>query len=113
MLDLHAELLLKDVHAELSSVIEKWYVIGVQLGLNSFILDEIKQEYFKDDSRFKRMIMVWLKGNGKPVTWPTLIEALQAIDKNGIAEELRDKYKITGGIKIIIFWESYQIKSMF
>ena len=96
-------LLLKDIlYSELSSVTEKWYMIGVELGLNSSILDEIKRDYFRDNSRFKRMIIVWIKGEGKPVTWPTLIEALQAVDENGIAEELRDKYK-TRGMFVVFF----------
>ena len=83
-----------DVLKGLITIAARWLEVGVYLGLDHQILKEIESNYFHSESRFRTMIAVWLKGNGVPVTWTSLISALEKIDERRLAETLRDKFTL-------------------
>ena len=87
---------LEDVLKELITIAARWLEAGVCLGLDHHTLEEIEtlSNYYHIESRFRAMIVVWLKGNGVPVTWTSLISALEKIDERRLPEILRDKYTL-------------------
>ena len=85
---------LADVFKGLITISARWLEVGVYLGLDHQILEEIESNYYHLESCFRTMIVVWLKGNGVPVTWTSLISALEKIDKRRLAETLRDKFTL-------------------
>ena len=79
---------------ELSSVIDKWFRIGVQLGIDETKLNQIEADYRTVDRYFSEVINFWLKGNTQvAVTWKSLVEVLEApfVNEKGLARRLREK----------------------
>ena len=69
---------------------EKWYSLGLKLGINSQELDKIKQN--EASNQFKcqvRMLKMWLQGD-QEVTWEKLINALHALNEIDLATDLQD-----------------------
>ena len=79
---------------ELSSVIDKWFRIGVQLGIDETKLNQIEADYRSVDRYFSEVINFWLKGNTQvAVTWKSLVEILETpfVNEKGLAKRLREK----------------------
>ena len=77
----------------------KWFQIGVQLGINETNLHQIEADYHTVDRRFSEMISFWLNGNTQvPITWKSLIEVLESrfVNKKGLAKKIRKK----GGLEL-------------
>ena len=75
-------------------MIDKWYQIGVQLGVSEANLRQIEANYHTVDRCFSEMISFWLSGNTQvAVTWMSLIEGLESplVNKVGLANKLREK----------------------
>ena len=90
----HAVIDLRSITNELGSVMNKWFQIGVQLGINETNLHQIEADYCTVDRCFSEMISFWLKGNTEvAVTWKSIIDALEspAINEKGLANWLREK----------------------
>ena len=91
---LHVVLDLRSITNELGSVIDKWFQIGVQLGVSESKLRQIESDYHTLDRRFSEMISFWLNGNTQvPVSWMSLVEVLESrfVSEKGLANQLREK----------------------
>ena len=72
----------------------KWFQIGVQLGISEANLHQIEADYRTVDRRFSEMISFWLSGNTQvAVTWKSLVEVLESrfVNKKGLAKKIREK----------------------
>ena len=85
---------LRNVTNELCSVIDKWFRIGVQLGIDQAKLKEIEMNYRTADRCFSEVISFWLNGNTPvAVNWKSLVEVLEQpfVGEKGMAGRLREK----------------------
>ena len=120
-IDMTAVLDLRSVTDELGSVMDKWFQIGVQLGLSETKLHQIESDHRTADRCFSEVIIFWLKGNTQvAVTWKSLVEVLESsfVNERGLAKRLREKYGVepdkgttaaplTGQIQTSCMWHSY------
>jgi hypothetical protein len=75
-------------------VIDKWFQIGVQLGVSESKLRQIETDHQILDRRFSEMISFWLNGNTQvDVTWTSLVQVLESrfVNEKGLANRLREK----------------------
>lgn len=74
------DLNLKNLLNILDSVTTKWYVIGVQLTIESAKLEELQAEFPDNSQRsLSKILDFWLKGNtSTPACWQSLIDALNS-----------------------------------
>ena len=75
-------------------MIDKWFQIGVQLGVSESKLRQIESDYHTLDRRFSEMMSFWLNGNTQvPVTWMSLVQVLESrfVSEKGLANQLREK----------------------
>ena len=82
-------------------MIDKWFRIGIQLGLNESKLRQIGADYHTVDMRFTEVISFWLNGNTPvPVSWKSLVEILEQpfVGEKGLAMRLREIIIETEGI---------------
>jgi hypothetical protein len=85
---------LRTITNELGSVIDKWFQIGIQLGLSEFKLRQIRADCHTVHMCFTEVISFWLNGNTKvAVSWESLVEVLESsfVDEKGLASSLREK----------------------
>ena len=85
---------LRNVTNELCSVIDKWFRIGIQLGVDQAKLKEIEMNYQTADRCFSEVISFWLNGNtAVAVNWKSLVEVLEQpfVGEKGLAGRLREK----------------------
>ena len=88
---------LKNITNELGSVIDKWYQIGVQLGVSESKLRQIEADYHTVDRRFTETINFWLRGNTPvAISWKSIIDVLEShfVNEKGLAKKLREKEKV-------------------
>ena len=79
---------------ELGSVIDKWFLIGIRLGVSEAKLRQIEANYHTVERCFSEMISFWLNGNTRvAVSWKSLIDALESqfVNERGLANQLREK----------------------
>ena len=85
---------MKTVSHELGKVGEKWYKIGVQLGIPAHILNKFK----KEDDPLIAALSYWLAGNLTvpviPISWKSIVAALKShsVEESGLAEDINKKY---------------------
>ena len=65
-----------------------WNNIGVLLGIQDHILQEIKHDYSQCRDRLRVMLSKWLKTNDPAPTWSSLAEAMEELDPEK-AQEMR------------------------
>jgi hypothetical protein len=82
-------LLLKEL---LSQVSADWEDIGLTLNLEQGQLSAIKSEYHESNKCFREMLKLWLKQVEPPPTWSAIIEAIDTLQYESLAKELRKKY---------------------
>ena len=85
---------LRSITNELGSVIDKWYEIGVQLGINEAKLRQIEADSRTVSRCFSEVISFWLNGNTQvAVSWNSLIDILESpfVNEKGLANKLREK----------------------
>ena len=73
---------------------DKWFQIGVQLGLSETKLHQIESDHRTAERCFSEVIIFWLKGNTQvAVTWKSLVEVLESsfVNEKGLAKRLREK----------------------
>ena len=90
----HAALDLRSITSELSSVIDKWFQIGVQLGVSESKLRQIESNHNTVERCFSEVISFWLNGNTQVApTWKSLVVVLELsfVDEKGLAKKLREK----------------------
>ena len=82
---------------ELSSKVSAdWEDVGLFLGLGLGRLDIIKADNPSDCQKcFREMIKVWFKQQvDPPPSWSAMVEALDVLGHNSLAQNLREKYQI-------------------
>ena len=68
---------LGDIQNELFGVCAKWYDVGLQLRVDSGILDIIRAQYHDPGEQLREMIKHWLKNTQEP-TWRIIVKALKS-----------------------------------
>ena len=75
-------------------MIDKWFQIGIQLGLSESKLCQIESNYHDVERCFLEVISFWLNGNTQvAVSWNSLIDVLESpfVNEKGLADKLREK----------------------
>ena len=75
----------------LHGVSHRWYEFGVALGIERRVLDGYKL----DCAPMSAVIEFWWKGNaegGRPVTWQSVVTALERINEHALAETIRKNH---------------------
>ena len=69
----------------------RWDDLALFLGLEAEV-DSIQSNFPRDVHRAcKKMLQLWLEGQGRtPVTWRTLLDALEDADMTALADDLRE-----------------------
>ena len=90
---------LNDVRKELWDVSTKWYDIGLELGLRTGVLENIRYQSQDAPTCLREMLLHWLKKVEPPPTWEGLACALESrtVGEPRLAEQLRTKYCKTEG----------------
>ena len=92
-MDLEPEL--KDLIDELLPVSDKYYFIGIQLGIRIEILKKIEKDHNETYRRFVEVLTYWL-GNGESISWDSgsIISALESpsVGNKTLAATLINKY---------------------
>ena len=87
--------LLQDTDAgELSSAlktISDWYRLGLFLGLPKYDLNNIEKDYQDSKRRMLEMVDRWLRST-PTASWEDVVNALQQMGENRVAENIRQKY---------------------
>lgn len=85
----------KDVMDALCDVASKWEYLGLQFGLKSSTLEEIKQNHPHSGSkRWLLDVITRRKAQTDPLRWNNIVEALCAIGCHDVAKKICKKYKI-------------------
>ena len=85
---------LHKVLKELISAHNKWYNLGLALGLPSSTLDSIKAQYDSTKDCLREMSKEWLKRTNPKPSWRAVIVGLRdvTVEENQLAEEVEMKY---------------------
>ncbi len=69
-----------------------WRPIGRRLGLPHYILDDIEDQYRKNEQRLENVLLKWLKRRNFCPCWQSLIDALNhpTVDDQGAADDIRE-----------------------
>ena len=54
----------------------RWYTIGVCLGIKSGDLDSLNSSNQHDDVKLSKVLQLWIERMTKPVTWNTVLEVI-------------------------------------
>lgn len=68
---------------------EKWKIIGILIGLETHILENIKKDEGGVQDCLGKMLSEWLKMADPPPTWKDIIDAVQTVDPSK-AEEIKE-----------------------
>ena len=70
----------------------KWRRVAIRLHFEAHQIEGIEQDcHYQTSDASRKMIMKWLDGGGslrKPITWATLIEALEEADLSEVAKDI-------------------------
>ena len=76
-----------------NNVSDDWEDIGLFLGLQQGALDEIRSKFPSHTKKcFREMIKLWLRKIDPVPTWSAIIDAIEELDYESLAEELKDKF---------------------
>lgn len=83
-----------DVYDLLIDISYKWYVLGLNLGVETSKLERIRAQYPQHDMALLEVLKLWLKQTQTPCTWETLVKALRrrALREEKVAKEIETKY---------------------
>ena len=66
----------------------KWYLLGLQLGLDVDILDQIEEKYQDDEQmRLSKMFGAWMRSDKDP-SWTKVCEALKNIGEDKLVNKI-------------------------
>lgn len=87
----------REVYEQLYPQRLKWRPIGVRLGLQCDLLENIEDQYRKNEKRLEQTLMEWLRRRHLNPTWQSLIDALRhrTVGDEGAAEDL-EEYVMSG-----------------
>ena len=85
--------LVRDLYNELKdAVADKWYLIGVQLGVPVPKLNGIQKKNNDDVSLcLIALLQYWIDSSNPAKPWDDVIAALRKVDNNKLADELKSK----------------------
>ena len=52
--------------------------------------NELFKKYTEDEDRLEDVLQRWIRSESVPVTWSSLVSALEAIDHKDVAREVKD-----------------------
>ena len=68
-----------------------WNALGRELNVSYNFREELKIEVtLSDDARLEAILNNWIETESSPVTWSTLIKALEAIKLKETAKQVKD-----------------------
>ena len=67
----------------------KWFQVGIQLQIDMPILEAYEAEYSNQMRLFAKVLEHWRREEKLPYTWNTIIIALERVDENRIATDIR------------------------
>ena len=67
----------------------KWFQVGIQLQIDMPILEAYEAEYSNQMRLFAKVFEHWRQKEKMPYTWNTIIIALERVDENRIAADIR------------------------
>ena len=82
-----------------SAIPAKWRAVGIQLGLSSDILDDVKSNNAGSPdaclNSFEDVLSIWKRHGPRPYTWKAIIDVLstRAVGYTSLADELGTKYR--------------------
>ena len=87
---------LKDLMKELyTTASDKWEDIGIFLGIEPSRLDAIKTaENQVPQSCLREMLKIWLKRVSPPPSWSAIVEAIELLRDQRLADHLRTNYHV-------------------
>ena len=87
---------MKNLLTVLAPVTDKYYIIGIQLGISKDVLKSIEKDYGEAVRRLSEVLSYWLDENveGATVSWDSLISALDSphVKNNKLVTVLRQEY---------------------
>ena len=81
--------LLKELSSKVSA---EWEDIGLFLEIEEGRLSAIKSDHKQSRKCFQEMLKLWLKQVDPCPTWSAIIEAIELLEYESLAKELREKY---------------------
>ena len=85
---------LKDLLKELYRVSDKWYNIGILLGIDPRKLDIIKTTENNPHDCLREMLRIWLNEIFPPPSWAAIADAIEVLGEEILANQLRIKYRV-------------------
>ena len=81
-----------DLHRLLSPISYDWYRVGLALYVRDGVLMSLDQSNFSNSMRLSRVIQSWIDTQSTPVTWETVILAVESpiVDNMKVAAKLRE-----------------------
>lgn len=84
---------LDDLMKKACTASEKWYTIGLQLGLSKYKLDKFRllysgRQYSHQEYCLREVLKLWLNGQNRTVG--QLIKALKAVGEEKLAEVIKE-----------------------
>ena len=75
------------------AAVTNWFLLGVNLRLPKHELSKIQQNYAHqgNDQQRVEMLDLWLRRTPN-ATWEDVVDALQQMGENTVAENIREKY---------------------
>ena len=81
---------------KLKSASKNWFNLGLALGVNYYVMENIQDQYQDNDRRLMKMVAKRLEVTDPehPMTWPYICECLRSptVERNDVAEEIEDTY---------------------
>ena len=76
----------------MADISHKWYVIGMALNVSDDDLEDLQTSSQDKEVKLNKVIKIWLTSQPSPVTWETVISAIEGKLINNLAKanEIRD-----------------------
>ena len=81
---------LYDAHRLTKCCSSKWNEIGRELGVHYDYRQQLFKKCSPDEDRLEDVLQRWIQSESVPVTWSSLISALEAVDHKDVAREVKD-----------------------
>jgi hypothetical protein len=84
---------LKLLHGVLYKIADKWEDIGIQLDIDVDLLEKVKLESGEDSKKcLREMLKILDKKEDLQPSWSDVVDALECLEEEKLAQQLRDKY---------------------
>ena len=77
---------LRDIFKKLIPLAHEWKSIGILLGMEANILENIETEKHRVNDRLSSMLSEWLKMANPPTTWKNITDAVLVVDASAAKE---------------------------